>query len=314
MRLRAGASRFLTGLAAARTPGRSGRARAAAARARADAAPCQVCCSPARSCHEAPELVTWRVGAETSVGPVRARGRLPGELDREQQCLADAPRFPNPAVPPGGNGLAARRLRAKLRACAAISPPAPSPSSSRTSRPPPGSCTSSARRGTRRRWPSTGGSCARQSQLTAASRWTPKATRSSSPSRPPQGLPLRRRLRWSDSRRARFAYGWDCTQASRRQRARGTWDWMFTAERASRRSRTASRSSFRRRRPHSSIRSRSAISGSTGSRTSRVPFASTSWAVASSRPCAHPAALSCRAADEVPRPRTGALRRGLARV
>ena len=71
-----------------------------------------------------------------------------------------------------------------------------SPSSSRTSRARRGCSRSSARRGTRLRWPSTVACCATRSRSTAASRWTRRATRSSSPSRPRPARSARpRRLR-----------------------------------------------------------------------------------------------------------------------
>ena len=104
---------------------------------------------------------------------------------------------------------AARRLR-----CVAISRPARSRSCSRTSRARRGCCTSSAS-ATRTCSPSTGACCERRSQRTAASRWTRRATRSSSPSRAPRmrSPPPRRGSARSTAGRCRCA--WASTRASR---------------------------------------------------------------------------------------------------
>ena len=80
-------------------------------------------------------------------------------------------------------GRCCRPPGAPADACAPTSRPAPSRSSSPTSRARRGCSTSSAPTRTPKRWPSTGARSARPAPPRAVSRWTRRATRSSSPSR-----------------------------------------------------------------------------------------------------------------------------------
>ena len=155
--------------------------------------------------------------------------------------------------------------RSITRRCAGISRAAPSPSSSRTSRARRGCCTRSVRTPMRRRSPSTVACCGRRSPRTAASRSTRRATRSSSPSRPPRARCGRASAPARRSRLGRSPFAWACTRARRRVTARGLRRRRRAPRRARRRARARrpdralARDRGAARRPASS-----ATSGSTG--------------------------------------------------
>ena len=147
-------------------PGRAGRRRNLRARRRPVSAPVGLCQCAARRQRERVRIIRESGGRSNRARRARfARRREMGS--RVRTGSGDEPGR--------GRCLRPRGLRWLT------SPPAPSRSSSRTSRARRSCCTSWGRRPTRRRSPSTGVWSARPARLRRGSRWTRRETRSSSP-------------------------------------------------------------------------------------------------------------------------------------
>ena len=150
---------------------RGGRLVARARRRRRDGALARVL--PQRrplAVHALGRRASARAGGRVAAAGARARGRRRG-VRSSSRSARSSPRSRSSTSPPTRQlalvltrQLSRAQILRMISACDAISLSARLPSSSPTSRARPGSCTSSVPRPTRRRSPSTGGSCARRAR------------------------------------------------------------------------------------------------------------------------------------------------------